>query len=398
MLACSLVLASLPGCPGTPAPGALDAQLPGPGPSRDAVPPDSLYVCPAGERMCRDRCVDYRTNPDHCGRCGHGCLGGSCERGRCQPQRLASGLFFPEGLVVEGEWLYVAQVVVPATPPGQEPRPRSQQILRVPTRGGSTTVIHSCTGRCRPLLATDGFLYLAVDGGFVKIPLEGGAEVPVFGASDVTAVATDGRVLVGFTYREGGGPPSLFWRALNGGAARSISTAPCLMRPMAAAVDGDAVFWVGAANPSGVPEGQVCRVSRSTGAVQLLASGSGDLNGIVLAGDRLVVSDFYWGRLLSAPRAGGKLAAVALGRVKPGALRVDGSQLFWLEEEATSIYSLAPGAGVPEVIATGQTGVRDLLVTGTAVYWSMGGIDPTDASYLAPPGPNPPGAIGRWAR
>src|SRR5262245_7861561 len=32
---------------------------------------------------------DIEANAEHCGRCGHSCLGGACVQGRCQPRRLA---------------------------------------------------------------------------------------------------------------------------------------------------------------------------------------------------------------------------------------------------------------------------------------------------------------------
>ncbi|MCC6314733.1 MAG: hypothetical protein IT337_12065 [Thermomicrobiales bacterium] len=49
-------------------------------------------TCKSGFRVCRDngkdRCVDRRTDSNHCGRCGRRCRKGqTCERGRCRTTR-----------------------------------------------------------------------------------------------------------------------------------------------------------------------------------------------------------------------------------------------------------------------------------------------------------------------
>ena len=46
--------------------------------------------CPDGFDRCGgDACdVDVLADPEHCGRCGHDCLGGECVRGQCLPASL----------------------------------------------------------------------------------------------------------------------------------------------------------------------------------------------------------------------------------------------------------------------------------------------------------------------
>src|SRR5215471_1470026 len=38
------------------------------------------------------QCGDTQTSADNCGRCGHSCLGGTCDKGQCQPVTLATGI------------------------------------------------------------------------------------------------------------------------------------------------------------------------------------------------------------------------------------------------------------------------------------------------------------------
>jgi hypothetical protein len=46
--------------------------------------------CETGESECGELCVDVRTDPEHCARCGHSCEGGMCNEGQCSPLTLAT--------------------------------------------------------------------------------------------------------------------------------------------------------------------------------------------------------------------------------------------------------------------------------------------------------------------
>jgi hypothetical protein len=46
--------------------------------------------CTGGTTACDDACVNEQTDPNNCGACGHGCLGGTCAAGTCQPITLVS--------------------------------------------------------------------------------------------------------------------------------------------------------------------------------------------------------------------------------------------------------------------------------------------------------------------
>ncbi|MBI5513681.1 MAG: PKD domain-containing protein [Deltaproteobacteria bacterium] len=68
--------------------GGSDAVTDGPQDTPDTAdtPTDQAPVCPPGESVCGDRCVDTRTNPAHCGACGMPCpTGQQCTEGACRP-------------------------------------------------------------------------------------------------------------------------------------------------------------------------------------------------------------------------------------------------------------------------------------------------------------------------
>lgn len=46
--------------------------------------------CTAPQALCTDKCVDTKTNADHCSKCGRSCGGGTCTDGLCQPVQIAT--------------------------------------------------------------------------------------------------------------------------------------------------------------------------------------------------------------------------------------------------------------------------------------------------------------------
>jgi len=51
--------------------------------------------------------ADLFRDPSHCGACDHGCLGGKCIEGRCEPARVATGFGAPYDVVGDGTHLYL---------------------------------------------------------------------------------------------------------------------------------------------------------------------------------------------------------------------------------------------------------------------------------------------------
>jgi len=53
---------------------------------------DKVCGCPEGQRRCNDRCVNLKTNENHCGECFNRCdEGQECVRGECQGGGCPSG-------------------------------------------------------------------------------------------------------------------------------------------------------------------------------------------------------------------------------------------------------------------------------------------------------------------
>lgn len=70
-------------------------------------------VCSAGECICTEdlsdcggSCVALQENPDHCGACGHSCLGGNCVDGECQPIVMADDIDINSFLAISDAHVY----------------------------------------------------------------------------------------------------------------------------------------------------------------------------------------------------------------------------------------------------------------------------------------------------
>ena len=64
---------------------------------------------PAGTQICNNACVNVSgTDASNCGSCGHGCLGGTCSAGSCQPVELGTvpASWFSVYLTLSGGYLY----------------------------------------------------------------------------------------------------------------------------------------------------------------------------------------------------------------------------------------------------------------------------------------------------
>jgi hypothetical protein len=66
----------------------------------DAAPADAAPKC-AG--------VDIRSSSDHCGSCGHSCLGGACAAGLCKPVTMARDRFRVSDLGKLGTYVYIVE-------------------------------------------------------------------------------------------------------------------------------------------------------------------------------------------------------------------------------------------------------------------------------------------------
>ncbi len=132
------------------------------------------YTCDAGFTDCTGSCLDLTSDSHNCGRCGHDCLGGTCDTGTCQPFPLVEDQPNPLYLAVDAETLYFT------TPSGG--------VLDVPLSGGAPKLLFADPD-AHGLTIDDQFVYWTTyfSGTIKRMPLAGG--------TPVTLVTTDQRPL-----------------------------------------------------------------------------------------------------------------------------------------------------------------------------------------------------------
>jgi hypothetical protein len=135
-------------------------------------------ACAAGECACTSAemtecdgaCVDLDTSPDDCGACGHGCLGGECLEGRCQPVQVAEMPNLVGSIALDSEYVYWMDL---------------DSVWRVSKTGGSVQLLdHDVIGVAAQggLAVYDGHVYWgrSIEGGSIIRADVDGSNVQAF--------------------------------------------------------------------------------------------------------------------------------------------------------------------------------------------------------------------------
>lgn len=342
----------------------------------------SVMIAPDGESLA--------TDPRNCGRLGHDCGGGACDKGACQPAVVQSGIPDLGGFAVDASGVYYTS----------NPGDFDARLLRCPPGG--------CT--LQPEQLASG----VKDGQAVQL----GPDDVFFGAAPIQSTTRNGVYTcpkIGCTAK----PTSLFNSGLMGGAGREIVAGgnrwfasfgngvvsclftrgrPCELRPIPAAASAyrshgafplavDASYVYFAYNPPGAggdPRRQQilsCPLASDCSAPTLLAENlSPDalsaLDGTVYILLKGTSGGEPNGAVLTCPASGCGPSGPArlIPRLAyPTALAVDASGVYWYSADKGTIATcpLAGCGGGERALVNGLKGVEDLSLSGGFVYWSV---------------------------
>lgn len=258
--------------------------------------------------------ADLASDPANCGRCGHDCLGGACNAGRCQPYVFSSANT-PRGVAINGDRIYWTEVNA------------GKVATRPIADGGVTTAVN--------LLAAPA--YLAVDDGgiYVSHPTPGSvtawshAGVSRWGVGNLYATA--GLSLVG---------PSLYVAIQDQDIVYGLT-----------AGDGGANgVNIGALN---YPEGVA-----NDGTSYFVASGSGILAGSLPSG---------------APH---ELVPPLVPETVFTGVTADATSVYYTIGSRGEVWSVPKQGGTPTLLAQSQSDPRGIATDATRVYWAnfAGGV------------------------
>lgn len=323
-------------------------------------------AAPDGGATCS---ADLSSDPDNCGQCGHGCLGGACNDGVCQPVHLVRGEAGPRWVGVHAGQVYFAS---------------SSNIKRMPASGGNVTVFANDVGGWNGTASTitqdasglfyAGASYLFVwrayedpyylvwdastpvvavttdtanayvvdsQGSLRRIPKNGYESIaPIGNAAGFTAslVADD-------TYVYAAGQGGIRRWPSDGSAAGTTGSLLTSTPAGSLAIDAGYVYFT---TPGGVT-----RISKATGTLSIVAAnvdmGPADSAGSVgnqpIAVDavRVYFASQRQGNVLACPLAGcsGDPTVLAENQPAPYAIAVDDGAVYWTTLRGNAVLKVA---------------------------------------------------------
>lgn len=319
-------------------------------------------ACESGEDSCDGVCVDLASDPDNCGRCGHGCLGGACVQSTCQPVSLASGLARPQGIAVGPDALYVTLQY-------------EHRIVRIPKGGGTAETVTTATTSPGAIAASfDGPKRLvwgetrgaASNVVFCEVPCESPRKVPAGG--DVWHVTISG----GFAY----------WATSSdsAGAIRRCPVEGCSV-PYEVVTDqprlhGLVVSGGQLAFGTRSARGTVRRASTSGGGLTDLIRELDQPQALATDGATLFVAARGSNVIARCPLTGcdpGEQATIALAK-NPHGIATDGENVYWSNGMAVGgTVAWCPAdacSGSGHVLAAEQANPYAIALDDEAVYWT----------------------------
>jgi hypothetical protein len=346
--------------PGSDAPietGGMDAPV-------DVIeepPPADAGGCITGETKCGTSCVNEQTDGQNCGSCGHGCAGGECQSGACQPLQMATEVAY-DIVIAQSKAYWVDQ---------------STHVYGCGTMGagmcGATLI---ASGQTTERIAYDGvgniFWTNQTGGSIGQYAISTNTmTTPVTGLSapqGIAANATD----VFFTDTALG---KVFRYPFPGGPAQGVATGSSSV-PAGVTIDGTNAYF--AEDGAGVVA-LIPFVNWSAAGLRPLASGQDSPWSIAVSGTLV-----YWvnlpisakGSIYAVDSMSDEVSGPFGSPQNPIRIVTDGTAIYWTDEGTTgtangSVVRCAIPCTTPVVLVQGLAEPVGLAVDSNVVYYGV---------------------------
>ena len=327
--------------------------------------------------------LDLKSNQENCGVCGHGCQGGACAMGACQPVTIASGLTNPRNLAIDakkGDVYWTNE-----GPCDQYDNNCMGNVLRLAANGkeGEATIL--AMNQARPTgIALDETSVYGANGGsgnIMRLPIDGTGQAAVFVSNqqDVVDLTVDAE--------------AVYWCVFNGGIrtrgkqpnAQDREIVFIGQQPSGIGVDPAthvlyfSVPSVTNNNNPDVKDGTLRYVHPEGGAPTIIADNQNGLGAPTVLGKTVFWASTGEGTVsFAAPTGGQGTKILATAQSRPKRVAVDETHVYW-----TTLGSLGDGGdvgdgaivrvpragGVPETVAKEQLRASAIAVDAKSIYW-----------------------------
>ncbi len=271
-------------------------------------------------------------------------------QGRAVPYRpplvLASSETMPRVLAVDHADVYWTD-------------PETDELMKVPKRGGEAVRVASRHGWADHILLDDEYVYFTADERVKRMPKDGGeAETVARCPNPPSAIAVDDD----YVYVADRLTGTVIAAPCDGSEVETVAVGQ--LGVGALALDDDAVYWT-------TSEGALRRAPKDGGPLETLAETAGPAGALVV--DQTCV---YWLRgsfssaaILGVDKEDGAAGVVASGIRNTGFLAQDADHLYWANPWAGAIMRVPKVGGAPAAVVEGLDRPEALVADGANVYW-----------------------------
>lgn len=301
-------------------------------PTPDHTSYECAPTCPSfAATSCGGRCVDLDNDGANCGTCGHDCLGGSCNAGRCKPVILASGVT-PYAIALDGQNVYWTNddTVRKCAKSGCNGKPVVFPSYRgpFPSMGGGAIAVDSHN------------VYWIAGSALLMCDAESCSQSTIL-VSPVSSDSLQGLVVDSTALYFTDAMSGSVQRCLTPGCVLGLTLASSLDQPSAIAEDPANVYWLGGSDA-----------------------------GTIMSCDKA--------------RCNGNPSVLATGLSHSLTLAVDATSIYWIGSGDNTLTkcTIAACDSQTSVLATALPSPTSLAVDSDYVYWTnMGPADATNGSY-----------------
>jgi len=310
----------------------------------------------SGGSSC-DGTIDFQTDPQNCGTCGHDCLGGACEQGACLPFVLSTEGTEPASVEVDASHVYWAA---------------GSSIFRVSKQGGASQRVADDLWNLSDIEVDGTTVFYVTDADMEAtdvgaVPTEGGSPTLLGKAEGPDGMAVDeGYIYWASRYL------GVYRMPKAGGAAEQLDSTTSLA--VRIAIDTTSVYWF--LHDTGVHGDAIGLIKTPIGGGfgTALVEPTGYPIDVAADGQHVFLSwrPQYGGDpnvIAQVPVAGGSVVTLDTPSDYPGLLALDADNVYYTVADGT-VRRVAKGGGSVEVLASGQGTPTSITVDDAAVYWT----------------------------